>query len=564
MSRLDSLAELALLEEIESRKCIRSNYYWLTRGTHTEDEQALPGQAIKPFPQRDYFPPILKMMRDEPITYIEKSRTMMMTWLASGFAAHYGFETPYTGVIFQSKDEDRAVHCVQCVKVLWRESLPKLKARWPLKKDYDKQAYNKFELANGSWFIGLPGDPDKIRFKHPTLVVLDEAAFLPDFSASFDTAAATRCLKIIALSSANPGGFRDATRDAAPAAWPNPEAGSKVSAPAGDGSDQVIQAWAGKYIERFRRSWSGPSPSEPTRGLRLRRTETGAPVIHLHYHADPSMNESKLKQEIKKYTSEARWRKEMEIDYEALQGALVYPEFDRSVHMVRHETIPKALTRYMSMDPHPRTPHAFLWVGIDRWGDWWIYREFWPSIVYGLARMLRDDEADNSYTIKEYAEYIAVAEGNRLEFSHVGEEDEYADYQQRNQGEDIIKRYMDQAAKGFKASADGQELESYAKRYYRYGIHCSDPKKSKGSGEDAVRELLKVRMVDGQPWPRIHISDRCPELVLEFTGHRYMLTKSPNEERDLKQQAAQYRCHMLDNLRYLATSDAGPVVNLES
>jgi hypothetical protein len=265
------------------------------------------------------------------------------------------------------------------------------------------------------------------------------------------------------------------------------------------------------------------------------------------------------------YSSEAYWRREMEIEYDALDGALIYPEFDPAIHVIPDADIPKRGCRYMSLDPHPRTPHAALWVLIDKWSDWYVYRDTWPSIIYGDPRKIRDDEEDNLYTVKEYAETFAFLEGNELEYRHEHTDNEYATYTKRDAGEKIIFRLMDQAGKGFKASGEDALLETYAKRYERYGIYCEDPKKSHQAGEDAIRNLLKSRRheVLGM-WPRLHIASSCRELITEFPLHRYQATRTPNQEKDLKQERAASRCHQLDNLRYLGTSSASYVRSLES
>ena len=48
----------------------------------------------------------------------------------------------------------------------------------------------------------------------------------------------------------------------------------------------------------------------------------------------------------------------------------------------------------------------------------------------------------------------------------------------------------------------------------------------------------------------------CVEFLLEIEAHRYQITKQLNDERDLKQEASRARCHLIDCLRYLATSPA--------
>lgn len=304
----------------------------------------------------------------------------------------------------------------------------------------------------------------------------------------------------------------------------------------------------------------------PVKGLSMRRTKNGVPVVRLHYSALPFATPEWIAKERARYTSMAWWDLEMEIKYDAMSGQRIYPEFDPAIHVVDPAEIPKRGCRYMSIDPHPRTPHAALWVLIDRFSDWWIYRELWPSVVCGEPRLLKDDEEDNSFTIREYAETYADLEGNLIEWRFPETDDEYGIYRRQSGGEYIIDRFMDQAGKGFIASGESQNEETYAKRYDRFGLQCRDPYKSHKSGEDAIRALLKPRRHDTRGlWPRLHISSACPELILEFTRHRYKkLTKGRSDERELKQQGVEARSHLLDDLRYLATSNIAHIPTLES
>lgn len=308
-----------------------------------------------------------------------------------------------------------------------------------------------------------------------------------------------------------------------------------------------------------------PHGRSPCPGLSMRRTKAGIPVVRLHYSALPYATPEWIEDQRRRYTSQAYWDLEMEIKYEALSGQRVYPEFDPAVHVVADVEIPKRGCRYMSIDPHPRTPHACLWVLIDRFSDWWVYRELWPSVVYGIPRNIRDNEEDRSFTIREYAETIAVLEGNKLDWRNPETDDEYAVYLRRPGGERIIERFMDQAGKGFFASGEHQLEETYARRYDRFGIQCLDPYKSRRSGEDAIRSLLKPRRHDVRGWwPRLHIAASCEELILELQKYRYKVTRRPNDEKELKQEGVEARCHMLDNLRYLATANIAYIPSLES
>jgi hypothetical protein len=212
--------ELQEIQEVlQARTALDDCYYWLTECTKTIDEQDSL-HPYKPFPDRRYFLPILDALNHEAQTWIYKSRTMMMTWLVSGWAAHYGFKHDATGVVFQSQDEDRAVHCVNCVKTLWENSPELLRKQWPLKKPLEKQPYNKLEMLNRTYFLGIPGNPDKVRSAHPTIFVMDEAAIVVRGEESLNVAVATRCPKMIILSSAYPGWMNEVFEASAPSDWP--------------------------------------------------------------------------------------------------------------------------------------------------------------------------------------------------------------------------------------------------------------------------------------------------------------------------------------------------------
>lgn len=325
----------------------------------------------------------------------------------------------------------------------------------------------------------------------------------------------------------------------------------------------------------------------PIPGMAMRRTKQGFPVVRIHYRADPAHDDEWTKRERGKYTSEAYWNQEMEIQYDAMAGQLIYPEFDSTIHVIPHSRIPRKLCRFMAIDPHPRTPHAFLWLGIDQWSDVYVYQELWPSVAYGEPITVKDDTNENHFTVKQYSETVAMLEGNSLKWHDAEHEHESAEYVQSYSGmcprcnrpaglsspscidhrspDRIIDRYMDQAGKGFIATSENQDIETYADRYYRYGIHCSDPIKSHQAGEDAVHEWLKPRRHEIYGiWPKLHISARCRELILEFLKHRYKVTRTLTGEKELKQDAVEVRSHCLDLLRYLATARISYVSALAS
>ncbi len=544
----------ALIQEQMARKAIADPFFWLTQCTRSKDEQARPGvDPYRPFPPLTY---LLLMMRfmldfDEEESDLWKSRTMMASWTASAISLWYAATHPATKVVIQSQDEDRAVHDVQNCKILWENSIERLKQKWPLAKSLDKQPYNKLELANGSTIIAIPGDPKKIKSEHPTIYFQDESAIMVDGERALNEAKAARCLKTVCVSSADVGWYADKVGGALPIK-------NYVASPK--------MAYIGQYVTCIDGLRKNPveeaDASYLMHGVRMLRTPKAlgnVPIMDLDIEADPKFHDPEKMAELEaKFQPRAYFLKEIKRQAYALSGATLYPEFAENIHVVPDRMIPRQGTLYMSLDPHPRTPHAALWLLIDKFSDWWIYRELWPSKIRGVAKKLSDADEDNQYTIREYAETIVeMLEGNEIEWHKAETDDEYGIIRKRLGGEQVFLRFMDQAGKGFVAHVNELETESYSARYNRFGLQFNDPKKAHSAGEDAIHELLKERQHDLKGrWPRIHISELCVELIHEFKHARYQQMKRIDDEKDLHQTAAKARMHMLDNLRYLATSNA--------
>jgi hypothetical protein len=175
--------------------------------------------------------------------------------------------------------------------------------------------------------------------------------------------------------------------------------------------------------------------------------------------------------------------------------------------------------------------------------------------VDGRWRRLRDTDADNVFTVTDYATSIATLEGNKIKWRHAETDYERGEYVQKNGGERIAGRYMDQAAKGFVAQRIGKRELTYWDYYKFSGIRCKESVKSHEAGENAIHELLKPRRHEFKgDWPRLHIAASNRELIAEFPQHRYKTRRTISEEADLKQDARTVRTHSLDNLRYLATA----------
>lgn len=194
-----------LSNELKARRAVRDPYFWLTECTRTVDEQS--EIAFKPFPREPYIKHLLDALENETVLLIEKSRSVMGSWTVAGWCAHYGFNNKAKKILFQSRDEDRSINLIHYVKTLWEQSLPELQAQWPVRRHPREQAYKEFELANGSSFLGVVGDPEKVRSEHPSVYVADEAAFMEYFEDAWAVAAGSRVPKMIALSTVEEGPF---------------------------------------------------------------------------------------------------------------------------------------------------------------------------------------------------------------------------------------------------------------------------------------------------------------------------------------------------------------------
>jgi hypothetical protein len=77
--------------------------YWLTKCTKTKDEQDLQN-PYKPFPEYPYFYELRDAWESDSVLLIEKSRTMMLTWLFARLCLHYAMTHTATKVIFWGPD----------------------------------------------------------------------------------------------------------------------------------------------------------------------------------------------------------------------------------------------------------------------------------------------------------------------------------------------------------------------------------------------------------------------------------------------------------------------------
>lgn len=288
-----------------------------------------------------------------------------------------------------------------------------------------------------------------------------------------------------------------------------------------------------------------PEVDFPHPGMQSWTNPHGIRILRLHYSADPDKTPEWAAKQKAEMTNPADYEQEYEINFASKLGTLVY-QLHEEASLENSFPIPHDWTRYMALDPHPVVPHAFLWAGVDKWGDAWAYRELWPSKIYGQRGSVPED--DNRFSISQYVETVQWLE------SKDNPENEGKD-------EDIYKRVIDYAARAMGQGFFDQNPEyNFQSRYEDLtGWKFADCIKDNTAGPEAVNAWLKPRDVE-QPdglfkaKSRLHIfQDKCPELVHELKTNRFQqLTPIMAERSDPTGKPTAKRNHVTDDLKYLA------------
>jgi len=198
------------------QQATRDAYTWVTEHTETWNDHWVEERRpspYEPFPKLPYLRDIFEIFETERITWIEKSRDMMLSWACVAYLELNVMKVPQRTALFQTQTEKKAIQLVDYAKCLYRRQKPDLQAAFPVKKDIADQPALELHFANGSCIVGIPGGANQIRSYHPYAYLNDESSFQPDAGSCFNEALSAVKGKIIFNSSAGPGWFADARRD---------------------------------------------------------------------------------------------------------------------------------------------------------------------------------------------------------------------------------------------------------------------------------------------------------------------------------------------------------------
>lgn len=188
------------------KHCAEDPLWWAQNLTMTEnphwEKQGVPFKSA--FPKKSYFVPLFEAFRKHRLLCIPKTREMLTSWAAMVYATHHA-QWHKAEVVIQTSKEEKAHRLVEYATILYRNQAEWLKRKHPLKSE---PTALKLEWVDGGRLHGIPSGEDQIRMFHPTLVIFDEAAFLPGFHACW-MAAYPVAQQMIAISSAAPGPFGD-------------------------------------------------------------------------------------------------------------------------------------------------------------------------------------------------------------------------------------------------------------------------------------------------------------------------------------------------------------------
>jgi hypothetical protein len=279
-------------------------------------------------------------------------------------------------------------------------------------------------------------------------------------------------------------------------------------------------------------------------GLTLRRIApdrpaANIPIFRLHYTADPTMTPERVALLRSGYSSDARFRRENEIAYEALEGELLYPEWHRELAVCEPFDVsdPEAWTIWHACDPHGRTPHAFVWEAFNKHGDRAVCGEVWTG----------RDHPGERLTVAQYCEGLRWIESDSwdkpiaLDWS-------------RGKRLHVYYRVMDTHGAAVNSDEGKDFFETYRRHGFNYYSALKGEVRLAVARDEIANALLPVEITTGSgksTRSRLRVFEGCAETIDEFERVRY---PEGDPERPADERPMTYRKHLLDCLHYIETA----------
>ncbi len=190
--------------------------------------------------------------------------------------------------------------------------------------------------------------------------------------------------------------------------------------------------------------------------------------------------------------------------FQAFRG-MVFPGFNREIHVCESFTIPDNWQRWRSIDFGFNNPFACLWLARDPDRRWYVYAEHYQA---------RESLAYHAERIK------AISRRERYRVT-------WADHD----------------------SQDRYELE-------KYGIKTLAARKDVHQGIESVQRVLKVQ---GDGKPRLQIFPTCKNLISELAGYRWAEGTEHRDARDEPVKVNDHACLTGDTLVLMADGTEKPI-----
>jgi len=104
------------------REATSDTYRWVTEYTKTYNEhwqeEGRPS-PYEPFPRYEYFRHMFTLFDLEHISFIEKSRDLMVSWACVAYFTLHAMRVPQCGVIFQTQKAAKVVQLINYAKCLY-------------------------------------------------------------------------------------------------------------------------------------------------------------------------------------------------------------------------------------------------------------------------------------------------------------------------------------------------------------------------------------------------------------------------------------------------------------
>jgi len=264
-------------------------------------------------------------------------------------------------------------------------------------------------------------------------------------------------------------------------------------------------------------------------GVRERRNDKNSfYVVRVHYSADKNKATQEWFLKTKKGMPKASWNKEYEIDFYALSGQRIWPEFDPSIHVISPIEIKKEWNHLRSIDFGQFNPTCCLWGAVDYSDNIYIYREYYQG-----GRVTASDHAKAIAKLSEGESYV----GTFIDPSTLAK---------------TQSKYRDIEA------TDNVPYSVY-EIFYDNGVECSPANNDTKAGWDRVSEYMHLReyKVEGKDVikPKLFIFENCFHLIHEIPRYRYaMQTPLTMQKKDPDEKQIKKEDHSCDALRYLVIS----------